>query len=124
MIELMAVIMIIVTVCLTSVILLNKSLDNAKEGNLETTLKEIELATDVYLSENESEQINVNSGETICTKLYILQNNGLIEKDLKDPLTDKAILGTTCVYSCLHSDGYIIHEIEGYREKPYICSES
>lgn len=129
-IEIMAVILIISTVCLTSVIMFDKSLENAKKSNLETMLTEIDLAADVYLSENESEMINVNNGEVICTKLYLLQNEGLIENNLKDPMNNTKINGSLCVYSCLHKDEnieentYLVHELEGYRQKPYNCNIS
>ena len=116
MVELLAVIAIIISIATSSVFILNKSVQNTKLSNLKTILTEIEIASDVYLSENESEMINVNTtGDTICTKLYVLQNDGLVDKNLIDPITNKAIMGTTCVYSCLH-DGYLVHEIEGYTE--------
>lgn len=111
-IEIMIIIGIVAVVSTTGTILFTQTLKQLNEKKLEDTIEEIELATDVYFNKYPylmEELYQGYTGEKICTRIYKLQNEGLIDKDIKNPLTNERISGTLCVYSTLDENGNIKH---------------
>jgi len=84
----------------------------ASEKRLEELLRQIEMAADVYYSNNEVHRSALLNGEvnSKCTRVYILQNEGLLKTDLINPTTNERIPGNLCVLSHLDENGVIVHE--------------
>ena len=55
------------------------------------------------------ELLNGNLEEK-CTTIDTLQNEGLLDFNLKNPLTNESISNDLCVYTTLSTDGTLIHE--------------
>ena len=110
-IELLVVIIILVSVAGTTIIGIDEITKQTQEKELKNIINEIELATDVYINSNEVYRKSLLNGEITekCTRVYVLQNENLIDLDLKNPVTNKRIPGNLCVYSRVDEDGIIKH---------------
>ena len=114
-IEIMIIIAIVATISTTGTILFTQTIKQLNEKKLSDTIEEIELATDVYFNKYPylmEELYKGYTGDTVCTRIYKLQNEGLLDKDLKNPLTNERISGTLCVYSALDENGNIVHNFD------------
>ena len=83
------------------------------QKKLNETVEQIEYATDVYFNKYPylmEELYKGYTGDTVCTRIYKLQNEELLDKNLINPITDERISGTLCVYSTLDENGNIVHE--------------
>ena len=112
--ELLVVITLLVAITTSTIFGIDEIASQAKEKSLKEIIKEIEQATDIYFSNNQVYAKSLLNGEVEekCTRVYILQNEGLLDIDLKNPVTDERIPGNLCVISKLNSDGIIIHEFK------------
>lgn len=110
--ELLVVIVLLVAIAGTTIFGIDEIANNAKEKSLSELIKEIELATDLYINNNEVFSKALLNGDVKekCTRVYVLQNEGYLEIDLKNPVTDERIPGNLCVTSKLNQDGIITHE--------------
>ncbi len=109
--EILVVIVLLVVVTGSTIFGIDEISKQSREKRLKELIKDIERATDVYFSDNDVyNDALLNGGiENRCTRLYILQNEGLIDMDLINPVTNKRIPGNLCVYSTLDEDGVITH---------------
>lgn len=110
--ELLVVIVLLVAIAGTTIFGIDEIANNSKEKSLRELVKEIELATDLYINNNEvfsKSLLNGNITEK-CTRVYVLQNEGYLDIDLKNPVTNERIPGNLCVKSKLNKDGIIVHE--------------
>lgn len=111
--ELLVVIALLVTITSSTIFGIDEISRQAEERSLKELKKEIEQATDIYYSNNDVYRKSLLNGEVTerCTRLYILQNENLLDINLKNPVTDENIPGNLCVYSRL-KDGVIVHTFE------------
>lgn len=108
-IEILIVISIVAVVTISSLALVNKSMENSKERSLEQLYNKIELAAETYLNKNDYLLQNLyNSREPICTKIYTLQNSSLLDFNIKNPVTNETINGSSCVYTYIDDNGYVV----------------
>lgn len=112
--ELLVVIVLLVSIAGTTIFGIDEIANNAKEKSLNELIKEIELATDLYINDNSVFSKSLLNGDINekCTRVYVLQNEGYLDIDLKNPITNERIPGNLCVTSKLNSDGIIIHEFK------------
>ena len=98
--ELLIVIVILVSITMGSIVGIDTIQKEIEEKQLDEMITEIEEAADVYINLNDVyvDQI-LNDNERICTKVYILQTEGLIKNDLINPVTNERIPANLCVYS-------------------------
>lgn len=110
--ELLVVIVLLVAIAGTTIFGIDEIANNSKEKSLNELVKEIELATDLYINNNEvfSKALLNEEITEKCTRVYVLQNEGYLSLDLKNPVTNERIPGNLCVMSKLNEDGIIIHE--------------
>jgi prepilin-type N-terminal cleavage/methylation domain-containing protein len=108
--ELLVVIALLVTITTGTIFGINEISEKAEERSLKEIKNEIEKATDVYFSNNDAFRKALLNGEIEekCTRLYVLQNEGLIDINIQNPVTKEIIPGNLCIYSRLN-DGVIEH---------------
>ena len=114
-VEITVVIAIVAFISTASIITFNQITDKVNNNELEDLITQIELATDVYFNvhtEYITQLYESDESDVICTRLYKLQQDGLIDMNLINPITDERISGTMCVYSSLDENKNIIHEFE------------
>jgi len=114
-VEITVVIAIVAFISTASIITFNQITDKVNNNELEDLITQIELATDVYFNvhtEYITQLYESDGSDVICTRLYKLQQDGLIDMNLINPITDERISGTMCVYSSLDENKNIIHEFE------------
>ena len=114
-VEITVVIAIVAFISTASIITFNQITDKVNNNELEDLITQIELATDVYFNvhtEYITQLYESDGSDVICTRLYKLQQDGLIDMNLINPITDERISGTMCVYSSLDENKSIIHEFE------------
>ncbi len=112
-IEIIVIIAVIAAVSTSGTIMFTKTVQSFNQAKLNELTEQIEYATDVYFNKYPhimEELYKGYTGDTICTKLYMLQNDGLLNKNLINPITHEIISGTLCVYSTLDENGNIVHE--------------
>jgi len=111
-VELLVVIVLLVVITGGSIFGIDEISENVREKRLEELLRQIEMAADVYYSNNEVHRSALLNGEvnSKCTRVYILQNEGLLKTDLINPTTNERIPGNLCVLSHLDENGVIVHE--------------
>lgn len=109
--ELLVVITLLVAITTSTIFGIDEIASQAKEKSLRELIKEIEQATDIYFSNNEVFTKSLLNGEIEekCTRVYVLQNEGLLDINLKNPVTDERIPGNLCVYSRVDEEGIIKH---------------
>ena len=112
--ELLVVIVILVAVAGTTIFGMEEISKKSDEKSLREIEKQIKLATDVYLSNNDVYLKSLLNGEIEekCTRLYVLENEGLLDINLTNPLTKEKIPGNLCVISKVNSDGVIEHTFD------------
>lgn len=112
--ELLIVMVLLVLVAGTTIFGMDEISKKADERRLEELINEIELATDVYFTNNDVYTESLLNGETDikCTRLYILQKEGLIDLELINPITKERIPANLCVYSSVNESGVIEHKFE------------
>lgn len=110
--ELLIVIVIVVSISIGSIIGINQVQKEISKNRLDELIIEIEEAADVYISLNDVyiDQI-LNDNESICTKIYILQSEGLLKGDLINPVNNERIPANLCVYS-YNDNGVIKNSFE------------
>ncbi len=112
--ELLVVIVILVAVAGTTIFGMEEISKKSDEKSLREIEKQIKLATDVYLSNNDVYLKSLLNGEIEekCTRLYVLENEGLLDINLTNPLTKEKIPGNLCVISKVNPDGVIEHTFD------------
>ena len=112
--ELLVVIVILVAVAGTTIFGMEEISKKSDEKSLREIEKQIKLATDVYLSNNDVYLKSLLNGEIEekCTRLYVLENEGLLDINLTNPLTTEKIPGNLCVISKVNPDGVIEHTFD------------
>lgn len=113
-IELLVVIVLLVVITGGTVFGIDEISENARNRRLEELKREIEMATDIYFSNNEVYRTPLLNGEIEekCTRIYVLQNENLLDQDLINPKTNERIPANLCVNSRLNEDGVIVHEFK------------
>lgn len=113
-IEIMVVLVILVSLTIGGIFGINQIQDKSKDKALKELYTKVETAADVYLSINEGYAIDLLNGKTDekCLKLYTLQNEGLLSRDLVNPYTNKKLDGDSCVMSFLNDKGEIENNYE------------
>lgn len=112
--ELLVVIVLLVVVTGSTVFGIDEISKRSSEKRYEELIKEITHATDIYFVDNPvytKSLLNKDIDEK-CTRIYILQNAGLLKNDLINPINNKRIPGNLCVYSYVNQDGVIVHEFD------------
>lgn len=112
--ELLIVITLLVALTGTTVFGIEEISKKSKEKRLEELIKEIELAADVYINDNEVFRKSLLNGEIDekCTRVYVLQSEGFLKTQLTNPLTGELLPGNLCVISKLNSEGIIENTFE------------
>ena len=111
-VELLVVIVLLVVITGSTILGIDEISESVRKKRLEEVLKQIQMAADVYYSNNEVHRSSLLNGEvkTKCTRIYVLQNEGLLKTDLINPRTNERIPANLCVNSHLNDEGIIIHE--------------
>lgn len=111
--ELLIVIVLLVSILGTTIFGIEEISKQATEKSLNEIIKEIERATDIYFTNNPVYSKALLNGEIDekCTRLYVLQNEDLIDINLENPTTGERIPGNVCIKSKV-KDGVIIHKFE------------
>ena len=111
-VEMLAVVTILALATSSSIINIQKISKESKEKRYNDVINEIVMATDVYINNNDALRKSIlNNNTKVCTRIYTLQNEGYINSDIINPLTNKLLQANMCVYSMLDEEGNIIHEI-------------
>lgn len=112
--ELIVVIAILLVVMSGSIFGMQKISEESKIKSLKRIKTEVEMATEVYFSDKPIYEQNLlnNKVDKICTRLYVLETNGLIDNDLINPFDNKRIPGNLCIMSTLNNEGLVIHNFE------------
>ena len=108
--ELLVVITLLVTILGTSVFGIEEISKMSREKELEELEKRIESAADIYINNKEVYRMELLTEH--CTRIYTLQNEGLLKLKLVNPITNELIPANLCVTSKLNEDGVIISEFE------------
>ncbi len=113
-IELLIVIVLLVSIVGTSILGIDEISKKGREKQLSEIIKQIEMATDVYYENNEVYKLMLLNGEieSRCTRIYVLENEGLLDTNLINPVTNARIPGNLCVNSSLDENGEIVHNFE------------
>ena len=113
-IEIMVVLVILVSLTIGGIFGINEIQNKSKDKALKELYTKVETAADVYLSMNEGYAIDLLNGKTDekCLKLYTLQNESLLSRDLVNPYTNKKLDGDSCVISFLNEKGEIENNYE------------
>lgn len=113
-VELLVVIVLLVVITGGSILGIDEISESVRKRRLEEVIKQVEMAADVYYSNNEVHRSALLNGEveTRCTRVYVLQNEGLLKTDLLNPRTNERIPGNLCVNSHLNNEGVIVHEFK------------
>lgn len=109
--ELLVVIVVLITLTTGSIYGIEMIQNGSEDKQLRDLIDSIEEATDVYLSLNPvyiDELLN-DPSVVKCTKLYTLQNEGLLDINLINPKTKRRLPGYLCVDSKV-VDGVIVNE--------------
>ncbi len=111
--ELLIVIVLLVSIIGTTIFGVEEISKQAENKSLDELIKDIERATDIYFSNNEVYTKALLNGEIEekCTRLYVLQNENLIDIDLKNPTTGERIPGNLCIKSKVENN-IIVHKFE------------
>lgn len=107
--EILVVISILVVVTTGTMFGMDEVAKKTNEKRLNDLIKEIELAADAYITDNDVYRKALLNGEITekCTKIYVLQNANLLDTELINPITNERIPGNLCVYSTLNANGII-----------------
>ena len=121
-IEILLVLVILVTVSVAGTFAIQNIQKKSNEERLSELYKEIESATDVYLSENDAFLKDILNKEVDekCIRIYTLQNEGLLSNTLTNPVTNKLIPANLCVMVYMKSDGTISSSFNESDEKKTI----
>ena len=108
-IEILIVLVVLVTVTAGATIGIKEIQKRSEERNLRELYTMIETAADTYLSINDEYREELLNEEVTerCTRIYTLQNEGLLSNDLSNPVTKKRIPGNLCVISYINDEGLI-----------------
>lgn len=112
--ELLIVIVLLVSILGTTIFGIEEISTQVKYKSLNETIKDIERATDIYFTNNPVHAKALLNGEIEekCTRLYVLQNENLIDINLENPTTGQRIPGNLCIKSKLDESGVIVHTFE------------
>ena len=112
--ELLVVIVLLVVVTGSTVFGIDEISKQSREKRLKELEKEISHAADIYFADNSVYSLSLLNKEIDqrCTRLYVLQNAGLLNQELINPITNKRIPANLCVNSTLNEEGVIIHEFD------------
>lgn len=107
--EILVVISILVVVTSGTMFGMEEVAKRTNEKRLNDLIKEVELAADIYITNNDVYREAILNGEIPekCTRIYTLQNANLLDTDLINPITNERISGNLCVYSTLNDKGII-----------------
>lgn len=113
-VELLIVIVLLVVITGASILGIDEISESVRKRRLEEVIKQVEMAADVYYSNNEVHRSALLNGEveTRCTRVYVLQNEGYLKDDIRNPRTNERIPGNLCVNSHLNDEGVIVHEFK------------
>lgn len=113
-IEIMVVLVILVSLTIGGIFGINQIQDKSKDKALKELYTKVETAADVYLSMNEGYAIDLLNGKADekCLKLYTLQNEGLLSRDLVNPYTNERLDSDSCVMSFLNDKGELENNYE------------
>lgn len=111
-IEILVVIVILASLTTGAVIGMVTIQKKSEEKSLNELYIQITQATDAYFAiyENINHELLNGLIEEKCTRIYTLQQEGLLDVNLINPVTEKRIPGNLCVKSSLDSNGIIKHE--------------
>lgn len=113
-IELLVVIALLVVVTGSTIFGIDEIGNKSKEKRLDDIKREIELAADIYITNNSfyrEELLNKRITEK-CTRVYTLQSEGLLNTNLTNPLTNERIPANLCVISKLNEEGIIVNSFD------------
>ena len=110
-IEILLVIVILSVLTVGSIFGIDKIQMKSEEKAMKELYETIEEATDTYISQYEGYVKEILNGSMTekCTRLYTLQNEGLLNFDLVNPKTKKTISENACVISYLNEKGEIVN---------------
>lgn len=111
--ELLIVIVLLVSILGTTIFGIEEIRKQSTEKSLNEIKKDIERATDIYFTNNPVFAKSLLNGEIEekCTRLYVLQNEDLIDINLENPTTGERIPGNLCIKSRVEND-VIVHKFE------------
>lgn len=112
--ELLVVIVLLASILGTTIFGMDEISKQANTKSLNEIKKEIEMATDLYFSNNPVYAKALLNGEIDekCTRVYILQNEDLLDINLINPATKERIPANLCVYSRVNEKGVIVHTFD------------
>lgn len=110
-IEILLVIVILSVLTVGSIFGIDKIQKKSEEKAMKELYETIEEATDTYISQYDGYVKEILNGSMTekCTRLYTLQNEGLLNFDLVNPKTKKTISENACVISYLNEKGEIVN---------------
>ena len=98
-VELLVVLVLLLALTSTALLSMSRIQKNATNKRHKELIKEIELASDIYLSVHReiSERLINSESDSECVKIYKLIDDGLLRSDLTDPSTGQRIPANLCV---------------------------
>ena len=108
--ELLLVIVLLISLLGTTIFGIDEISKQSKEKQLNEIKKNIERSTEIYFTNNKEHAKLLLNGEVDeeCTKLYVLQNENLVDANLKNPITGEEISGNLCIISKVQNN-VIVH---------------
>ena len=108
--ELLAVIGLLSALSTVSFYNVNKISEQRKQKELNILINNVEENANFYIINNDEIRTKLLNKEetTECTTLETLQNEGLLEQTIINPVTNEQIPSSTCVNSKLDESGKII----------------
>lgn len=103
-VELMAVVVVLAIIALIAVPNVLKIMKDTNQTKYDRIIKDMENAAETKFY---SDKMTLNIGGTICITISQLQASGLIDSDLKNPLTDESFNPNTCIKATKASDNTI-----------------
>lgn len=95
-IELLGVIAVLAILAIIAIPIVDRSLNESKDGLYETQIEQIIKGAEDYYASNLTE-LPQNNGETNSITIKELQNAGFLQLDIKNPKTDKNFSPNTTV---------------------------
>lgn len=99
-IELLIVLSVLLAVTSSTILGVTKIQESSKNRQYNDVINAIKMGAEAYLNNNPTKLETVlNEAGSTCITIGSLQNEGLLDLDIKDPRTNEVISTTKCVYA-------------------------
>ena len=98
-VELLVVLVLLLSLTATALLSMSRIQKNAANKRYRELIKEVELASDIYLGVHPeiSERLINSESESECIKIYKLMDEGLLRSDLTNPVSGQRIPANLCI---------------------------